>query len=111
MTQGFIWSHIEPNCSVIAACLPTYGPFFIGNETKKSLFKEIRSFFSTTKSSLRLGRGSKIIGDSSDDKGKKSQSGKDQGKWQLLNIDNGGKRKSYDRVIQPGGPTAVSVTV
>lgn len=111
MTQGFIWSHIEPNCSIIAACLPTYGPFFIGNETTSSLFKDIRSFFSTTKSSLRFGRRSKNTGDRSDDKGNKSWPGKDQGSWQLLNNDNGGKRNGYDRGIQPGGPTAVSVTV
>ncbi|PVH94064.1 hypothetical protein DM02DRAFT_618862 [Periconia macrospinosa] len=28
ITVAFIWAEIEPNCSVIAACLPTYGPYF-----------------------------------------------------------------------------------
>ncbi|KAF2470810.1 GPCR, PTH-type, partial [Lindgomyces ingoldianus] len=28
ITTAFIWAEVEPNASVIAACLPTYGPLF-----------------------------------------------------------------------------------
>lgn len=28
ITRAFIWAEIEPNTSVIAACLPTFGPLF-----------------------------------------------------------------------------------
>ena len=31
-TQEFIWAHIEPSCSILAACLPTYAPLFAGNK-------------------------------------------------------------------------------
>ena len=41
-TRGYIWSHIEPNCSIVAACLPTYGNLFTGKHT---IFSSLRSFF------------------------------------------------------------------
>jgi hypothetical protein len=45
-TAGFIWSHIEPNCSVIAACLPTYGTLFTGSYSVNSLVQRLGSFMS-----------------------------------------------------------------
>ena len=46
-TNGFIWAHIEPSCSVIAACLPTYGPFFINSRySLGGLLSSLRSFMS-----------------------------------------------------------------
>lgn len=46
MTQGYIWSEIEPNCSVIAACLPTFGPLFTNGRSTVSRFRSPRSFLS-----------------------------------------------------------------
>lgn len=67
-TAGYIWSHIEPNCSVIAACLPTYGPFFTGGRSTDSLFKNLRSFLSLgSRSSSSSSKGS--TGVSSEGKG------------------------------------------
>ena len=43
-TNEFIWAHIEPSCSILAACLPTYGPFFVGNPTFEKLLSGFRSF-------------------------------------------------------------------
>ena len=43
ITSANIWQQIEPGCSIIAACLPTYGNLFAG---KSSIFTSYRSFFS-----------------------------------------------------------------
>lgn len=40
LTQSLIWSHIEPNCSIIAACLPTYGLLL---KKRRSKFSKMRS--------------------------------------------------------------------
>ena len=45
VTEGFIWAHIEPNASIIAACLPTYGIFFRTGRTAHSFIRSIRSRF------------------------------------------------------------------
>jgi hypothetical protein len=37
---------IEPNCSIIAACLPTYGPLFRGGRTAESMIRSVRSVLS-----------------------------------------------------------------
>jgi hypothetical protein len=37
---------IEPNCSVIAACLPCYGPLVRGGRSQLSLIHSVRSLFS-----------------------------------------------------------------
>lgn len=46
LTQGNIWAAIEPNCSVIAACLPTFGPLFTNDRSSGSRFRSLRSFLS-----------------------------------------------------------------
>ena len=46
-SQQYIWTHIEPNCSIIAACLPTYGPLFKGHSAD-SFIAGLRSFFSVS---------------------------------------------------------------
>ncbi|KAJ5938241.1 hypothetical protein N7454_004583 [Penicillium verhagenii] len=43
VTTAFTWGTIEPNVSVIAACLPTYGHFFGGNERVQSVARNIWS--------------------------------------------------------------------
>lgn len=37
---------VEPNCSIIAACLPCYGPLFRGGRKPESLVRSIRSLLS-----------------------------------------------------------------
>ncbi|KAL8848317.1 MAG: hypothetical protein Q9221_006671 [Calogaya cf. arnoldii] len=44
-TNSSLWSKLEPSASIIAACLPTYGPLF-KNRTLGSMFKSAASFFS-----------------------------------------------------------------
>jgi len=50
-----IWSTIEPCVSIIAACLPTYGPLFRHGGTFKSLVSSIRSLMRTSKTSTHHG--------------------------------------------------------
>jgi len=45
-TNEFIWAHIEPNCSIVAACLPTYGPFFASNSSLTKWVGSLRTFVS-----------------------------------------------------------------
>lgn len=37
---------LELNCSIIAACLPCYGPLFKGGRKPESLIRSVRSVFS-----------------------------------------------------------------
>ncbi|KAL8665790.1 MAG: hypothetical protein Q9202_001912 [Teloschistes flavicans] len=37
--QEIIWSHIEPDCSILAACLPTYAPL-VGGKAGPKLWPE-----------------------------------------------------------------------
>lgn len=37
---------LEPNCSIIAACLPCYGPLFAGGRAPESMVRSVRSIFS-----------------------------------------------------------------
>ena len=37
---------IESNCSIIAACLPCYGPLFANGRSPQSLVRSVRSLFS-----------------------------------------------------------------
>ena len=37
---------IEPNCSILAASLPTYGPLLHGSRSLESIMKSMRSIFS-----------------------------------------------------------------
>ncbi|KAF2689800.1 hypothetical protein K458DRAFT_358875 [Lentithecium fluviatile CBS 122367] len=43
ITQAFIWAEIEPNTSVIAACLPTYGPLFKEGGLVPFIWQSVRS--------------------------------------------------------------------
>lgn len=44
--KNFIFMVLEPNCSIIAACLPCYGPLFKGAWNMESLVRSFRSVFS-----------------------------------------------------------------
>jgi hypothetical protein len=39
----FIFMMIEPNCSIIAACLPCFGHLFAGMRTPESIVRSVRS--------------------------------------------------------------------
>ncbi|KAJ0114062.1 hypothetical protein J7T55_007896 [Diaporthe amygdali] len=54
-----IWKIIEPNASIIAACLPCYGPF-LNSRTAESIVQSVRSVISLR--SLRSPRGSQSSG-------------------------------------------------
>ncbi|KAI1345529.1 hypothetical protein F5Y01DRAFT_323098 [Xylaria sp. FL0043] len=45
-SKQYIFLVVEPNTSILAASLPTYGPLFSGGRTPESLFRSFRSFFS-----------------------------------------------------------------
>lgn len=63
ITQVYLWDRIEPCASIIAACLPTYGPLFRGNTFIKTLILSATSFFSlkrSTQSSDSKQKGSDI---------------------------------------------------
>ncbi|KAF2794554.1 hypothetical protein K505DRAFT_374565 [Melanomma pulvis-pyrius CBS 109.77] len=58
ITAAFIWAEVEPNTSVIAACLPTYGPLFRGPLFKEGNFfpaiaRSLRSMLGMTRGSTR----------------------------------------------------------
>ncbi|KAI1761978.1 hypothetical protein GGR53DRAFT_503358 [Hypoxylon sp. FL1150] len=42
----FIFMILEPNCSIIAACLPCYGPLVAGGRAPESIIRSVRSVFS-----------------------------------------------------------------
>lgn len=63
VSEMYTWAHIEPSCSILAACFPTYGPLFIGDRFTWPLLKSMRSWFSI--SSFRSTR-QPISDDSSD---------------------------------------------
>ncbi|CAG8948662.1 hypothetical protein HYFRA_00001782 [Hymenoscyphus fraxineus] len=50
----FIWSRIEPCCSVVAACLPTFGPLFENGRTPESIVASFRSVLSIRSSNNSL---------------------------------------------------------
>ncbi|KAL5405481.1 hypothetical protein PMIN06_003748 [Paraphaeosphaeria minitans] len=51
ITNAFIWSGIEPSTSVIAACLPTYGPFFRESGIVPKFIQSVKSTFGTSSAS------------------------------------------------------------
>ena len=53
ITSAFIWSEIEPNTSVIAACLPTYGPFFKENGVVPRFVHSVKSSLGMSTASER----------------------------------------------------------
>ncbi|KAI0896220.1 hypothetical protein F4806DRAFT_496338 [Annulohypoxylon nitens] len=45
-SKQYIFLILEPNCSIIAACLPCYGPLFAGGRAPESLVRSVRSILS-----------------------------------------------------------------
>ena len=46
VVENVIWLIIEPCASIIAACLPVFGPFFKGGEAPGLIARSVRSVFS-----------------------------------------------------------------
>ncbi|CBF83087.1 hypothetical protein AN3257.2 [Aspergillus nidulans FGSC A4] len=44
-SRQFIFMILEPNCSIIAACLPCYGPLLARGRAPESLIRSVRSVF------------------------------------------------------------------
>ncbi|KAL4736673.1 hypothetical protein BDV11DRAFT_207414 [Aspergillus similis] len=44
-SRQFIFMILEPNCSIIAACLPCYGPLVARGRSPESLIRSVRSVF------------------------------------------------------------------
>lgn len=67
--KQFVFMILEPNCSIIAACLPCYGPLVAGGRRPESLIRSFRSVFSlhsskasSVRSEIKIGRnGSSIV--------------------------------------------------
>ncbi|KXX79073.1 hypothetical protein MMYC01_203048 [Madurella mycetomatis] len=45
-SKQYIFMVLEPNCSILAACLPTYGPLVSGGRAPESIVRSVRSVFS-----------------------------------------------------------------
>ncbi|KUI65713.1 hypothetical protein VM1G_00061 [Cytospora mali] len=45
-SKQYIFMVLEPNCSIVAACLPTYGPLIAGGRAPESIIRSVRSIFS-----------------------------------------------------------------
>lgn len=45
-SKQYIFMVLEPNCSILAACLPTYGPLIAGGRAPESIVRSVRSVFS-----------------------------------------------------------------
>lgn len=74
-TNEFVWAHIEPSCSIVAACLPTYGSFFAGNHTFEKFLTGFRSFISRPAGSYPSRRSAGVSGGSSGGGGSKNSKG------------------------------------
>lgn len=48
---AFIWGTVEPNVSIIAACLPCYAPYFAKGQGIPSLLAKVGSLFSSVRGS------------------------------------------------------------
>jgi hypothetical protein len=56
ITRAFIWAEIEPNTSVIAACLPTYGPLVKEGGLAPRILQWLRSTLGSSTESEPRGR-------------------------------------------------------
>ena len=101
-TREYIWGHIEPSCSIVAACLPTYGPIFIGNKSLERWMNSLRSFMS-----LRSNSGSsyrfRTPPDGYERDGVASDSGlvldnNKNGQWQKLGKTDSSDNESHARI-------------
>ena len=45
-SRQYIFMMLEPNCSIIAACLPCYGPLLANGKGLSSILSSVRSVFS-----------------------------------------------------------------
>lgn len=55
-STAFIWGTVEPNASIIAACLPCYAPFFAKGQGLSTLLANFGSLFSSRRGSKAKGK-------------------------------------------------------
>lgn len=75
-----LWSKIEPSTSIIAACLPTYGPLF-SNTRLGSIIRSTLSFFSASSRTAGSSNFSKNLNHG-------NKSGDKNGEWHELTPSN-----------------------
>ncbi|GKZ25554.1 hypothetical protein AbraIFM66951_001326 [Aspergillus brasiliensis] len=70
-SRMIIFMLIEPNCSIVAACLPCYGALFMGTTSLSSIVQSFRTVFTVgsqgstySKSGTRNRKGLKLVTDS-----------------------------------------------
>jgi hypothetical protein len=78
--QASLWSKIEPSASIIAACLPTYGPLF-NNRGLSTMIRSTFSFFSISSRTASSSNASKDVNHS-------NKLGEKNGKWYELTPSN-----------------------
>lgn len=129
-TRGFIWAHIEPNCSIVAACLPTYGPLFMENKNLAGWWASFRSFISLGSSQASSSYGLRARAGVKEKPGAASDSGlpldsKGSRHWQKLgksdvtvndtsnvvNITGDTRSEEHDLEAQHNGPEALRINV
>lgn len=67
---------LEPNCSIIAACLPCFGPLVAGGRAPESLIRSVRSVLSIRSRSSRAGSDKSRSQNSNDNASRESRSKK-----------------------------------
>lgn len=112
-TQEFIWAHIEPNCSIVAACLPTYGPLLQTNTGFGKWMHSLRSLLPSG-SGRSHGSSSRLWSRDSKKAGTGSASGlvmdgQGSGHWQKLGKGaESGDLAAHNVVVIAGGRTAAA---
>ena len=104
-TKEYIWAHIEPNCSIVAACLPTYAPILPGKASFEKWIDILRSFTSlgsrsTNSYASRSGRDVRKDHNTGSNSGLVLDS-KSNGKWQKL--DPGSLDGTYEHSVDIAG--------
>ncbi|KAI1373813.1 hypothetical protein F4677DRAFT_428336 [Hypoxylon crocopeplum] len=68
-SKQYIFLILEPNCSIIAACLPCYGPLFVGGRAPESLVRSVRSILSLGSLGSKGSNGSRNASNSNPERG------------------------------------------
>ena len=99
-TKNSIWSVVEPNMSVVAACLPTFGPLYQHARSPGSMIKSLRSLLSPSSiSSKTTGKGDTTLNGSTELESRDSRSA-----WLRLQSDGAHKNNiSYDPDVEWDG--------
>ena len=99
-TKNSIWSVVEPHMSVVAACLPTFGPLYQHVGSPASMIRSLRSLLSISSiSSKTTGKGDTTLNGSTELESKDSRSA-----WLRLQSDGAHRNNiSYDPDVEWDG--------